>query len=49
MAAEETNVVINKAYLDDLGRIGSHHTQTRAFYVSVISALLVLIAAIAAN
>jgi len=36
-------VQLYNAYLDDLGRIGSHHTQTRAFYVSIISVLLVFL------
>jgi len=32
-----------KAYMDNLNAIGTQHSQTRAFYVSVISALLVFL------
>ena len=34
---------IFKAYLEDLGRIGTRHENTRAFYLSVISALFVFL------
>ena len=33
-----------KAYLEDLGRIGSRHEALRQFYISVISALFVFLA-----
>lgn len=32
-----------KAYMDNLNAIGAQHSQTRAFYVSIISALLVFL------
>ena len=33
-----------KAYLENLNQIGNQHSQTRAFHVSIISALLVFLA-----
>lgn len=40
---KDTIVSLYKAYLDDLGRIGSRHETLRQFYISVISALFVFL------
>lgn len=40
---KDTLIEQYKAYLDNVNEIGSQHTNTRAFYVSIISALLVFI------
>ena len=39
----ETILSLYKAYLEDLGRLGSRHETLRAFYLSVISALFVFL------
>lgn len=38
-----------KAYMNNLNEIGSQHSQTRAFYVSIISALLVFLSVTASK
>lgn len=40
---EQATLEIYKAYLDDLGRIGSRQEILRQFYLSVISALFVFL------
>jgi hypothetical protein len=39
MSAVDTAVDLYKAYLEDLGRIGSRHENLRTFYVSIMSVL----------
>jgi hypothetical protein len=39
----DVQIQIYKAYLQDLGRIGGRHENTRKFYISVISALFVFL------
>jgi hypothetical protein len=40
---QEMTLEVYKVYLDDLGRIGGRHETARAFYLSIISALFVLL------
>jgi len=39
----DVHIQLYKAYLEDLGRIGGRHENTRKFYMSVMSALFVFL------
>jgi hypothetical protein len=39
----EEEVAVYKSYLDDLGRLGGRHETLRAFYLSIVSALVTIL------